>query len=344
MNILIFKNDRVGDLLHHSCIINNIKQNFKLSKITLVCSRYNYSIAKNYKFIDELIVSDDQNIALFYFKNFKTFQKKFEFVFILDGKKSSILTSLFVKTNKRVTVCYKKTKNFFGLNYNIYRPSQLILKLFFKEFIYSDENYENTEILYQKIYLKLLEKCNIKIFDNKNLYLLQKDQQNDFENLKKKMNLDKKYCVFHLDEKMNQLNNDELENINTLIKNLSKKLKIVLTTGIYSFKYENYFDQKYKNYNYEDLLKNNLNVDENQIILKNMPIDLFAFFLNNSEINISFHAGPVVNISAALDKRIIDIMPKSKFNELGRWIPIKSNYKRYSFDNINDILTDIKST
>ena len=131
MNILIFKNDRVGDLLHHSCIINNIKQNFVSSKITLVCSRYNYSIAKNYKFIDELIVSDGQNSALFYFQNFKIFQKKFEFVFILDGKKSSILSSLFLKANKRITICYKKTKSFFGFNYNIYRPSQLILKFFF---------------------------------------------------------------------------------------------------------------------------------------------------------------------------------------------------------------------
>jgi len=341
MNILIFKNDRVGDLLHHSSIINNIKQNFISSKITLVCSRYNYSIAKNYKFIDELIVSDGQNSALFYFQNFKTFQKKFEFVFILDGKKSSILSSLFLKSNKRITICYKKTKNFLGFNYNIYRPSQLILKIFFKEFLYSDENYENTEILYQKLYLQLLEKCNIKIFDNKNLYLLQKDQLENFERLKERINLNRKYCIFHLDEKMNQLNNDELENINSLIKNLSKKFKIILTTGIYSFKYENYFNEKYKNYNYDDLLKNNLKVNDNQIMIKNMPIDLFAYFLNDSEINISFHAGPVVNISAALDKRIIDIMPKNKFNELGRWIPIKSNYKRYSFENVNDILMDI---
>ena len=341
MNILIFKNDRVGDLLHHSSIINNIKQNFKSSKITLVCSRYNYSIAKNYKFIDELIVSDGQNTISFYFKNLKTFQKKFEYVFILDGKKSSILLSLFVKANRRVTVCYKKTKNFFGFNYNIYRPSQLILKAFFKEFIYSDENYQNTEILYQKIYLQLLEKCNIKIFDNKNLYFLQKDQQKNFENLKEKICLNRKYCVFHLDEKMNQLDFEELESINSLINNLSKKLKIFLTTGIFPFKYEDYFNEKFKNYNYEDLLKNNLKVNDNQIIIKNMPIDLFAYFLKYSEINISFHAGPVVNISAALDKRIIDIMPINKFNELGRWIPIKSNYKRYSVDKIDNILTDI---
>ena len=75
MNILIFKNDRVGDILHHSSIINNIKQNFKSSKLTLVCSRYNYSIAKNYEFIDELIISDGQNAGLFYLKNFEGPQK-----------------------------------------------------------------------------------------------------------------------------------------------------------------------------------------------------------------------------------------------------------------------------
>ena len=97
MNILIFKNDRVGDLIHHSCIINNIRQNFKDSKITLICSRYNYSIAKNYKFLDELIVSDGQSFISFYFKYFKNLKKKFDYIFILDGKNSSILTSLLIR-------------------------------------------------------------------------------------------------------------------------------------------------------------------------------------------------------------------------------------------------------
>ena len=69
-----------------------------------------------------------------------------------------------------------------------------------------------------------------------------------------------------------------------------------------------------------------------------MPVDLLAYFLNESKANISFHAGPIVNISAALDKNIIDIIQQHKFNELGRWIPLVSKYKRYSFEDINKVI------
>ena len=48
-NILIFKTDRIGDLLNISPIIYNLKTNFPKCKITLVCSNYNQSIAKYFK-------------------------------------------------------------------------------------------------------------------------------------------------------------------------------------------------------------------------------------------------------------------------------------------------------
>ena len=53
--ILIFKNDLLGDFLHLSGCINSIHENFKNSKITLICSAYNYKVAKNLPFIDKYI-------------------------------------------------------------------------------------------------------------------------------------------------------------------------------------------------------------------------------------------------------------------------------------------------
>ena len=47
-NILIFKTDRLGDLLNISPVLFNLKTNFPDSQITLVCSNYNKSIAKYY--------------------------------------------------------------------------------------------------------------------------------------------------------------------------------------------------------------------------------------------------------------------------------------------------------
>ena len=48
-NILIFKTDRIGDLLNISPVIYNLKINFPKCKITLVCSNYNKSIAQYYE-------------------------------------------------------------------------------------------------------------------------------------------------------------------------------------------------------------------------------------------------------------------------------------------------------
>ena len=72
-NIIIFKSDRVGDLIHFSPCINIIKENVKNSYITLVCSKYNYQVAKNYKSIDKYIVLDNNKIFTSILLNFKVF-------------------------------------------------------------------------------------------------------------------------------------------------------------------------------------------------------------------------------------------------------------------------------
>ena len=78
------------------------------------------------------------------------------------------------------------------------------------------------------------------------------------------------------------------------------------------------------------------------IILKNLPLNLLAFFIKNSKKNISFHSGPIVHISPCFDKPVLDIIPASKNDELDRWIPTVSDYSRINFENINeDIIESI---
>ena len=48
------------------------------------------------------------------------------------------------------------------------------------------------------------------------------------------------------------------------------------------------------------------------------------------------HSGSIVHISAALNKPIIDILEVEKNNEIDRWIPEISNYKRVELDKLND--------
>ena len=95
--ILIFKTDRLGDLLNISPIINNLKLNYPNSSITLICSEYNKSIAKYYHNDVEHIVFE-KPLIFFLLKNIKfLFFNNYDFIFQLDGKNHSYLTSILIK-------------------------------------------------------------------------------------------------------------------------------------------------------------------------------------------------------------------------------------------------------
>ena len=55
-NILIFRTDRIGDLLLTCPTIKTIKDNVPNSNIILVCSSFNYEYAKSFEFIDEVLI------------------------------------------------------------------------------------------------------------------------------------------------------------------------------------------------------------------------------------------------------------------------------------------------
>ena len=108
--ILIFKTDRLGDLLNISPIINNLKLNYPSSSITLICSRYNKSIAKYYH-NDVKIIVFEKPLIFFLIKNIKFFiLNKFDFIFQLDGKNHSYFSSILIRAKKKVCVKFIKSK------------------------------------------------------------------------------------------------------------------------------------------------------------------------------------------------------------------------------------------
>ena len=50
--ILVFRTDKIGDLVNTSSFLKSLKSYYVNSEITLVCSNYNRPIAESYKFID----------------------------------------------------------------------------------------------------------------------------------------------------------------------------------------------------------------------------------------------------------------------------------------------------
>ena len=55
MNILIIRDDRLGDLILTLPIINKLKENFPNSRITLVISSVSRDLVSHFKFIDDFL-------------------------------------------------------------------------------------------------------------------------------------------------------------------------------------------------------------------------------------------------------------------------------------------------
>ena len=80
--IIIFKSDMIGDLINFSPCLKIIKDNIKNSHITLICSDYNFQVAKNYTYIDEFIIFKRKSLFKNILKNFKKlYLNKYDFLF-----------------------------------------------------------------------------------------------------------------------------------------------------------------------------------------------------------------------------------------------------------------------
>ena len=138
--ILIFRTDRIGDLLLYLPLINCLKRNYPSSIISIVCSEKNYSYARDLKLFNKVYLypkSFIEKIILF----IKLFSKK-DLIMALDGKKRSIYFSIFIRSKLKI----------------LFSPSLFIKKffsIFFNHFFYID--YNQSIISYQKEALKLLK-------------------------------------------------------------------------------------------------------------------------------------------------------------------------------------------
>ena len=344
--IIIFKSDMIGDLINFSPCLKIIKDNNKNSHITLICSEYNFQVAKNYSYVDNYVIFS-KNLLKNIFTNFKAlFLTKYKYLFQLDGKSSSYFISYFIRSNIKSTVCFMKHKKFLGLNYQIMRPPKYLLKIFYDNFIFCDEKYSTVDsnknsIHYQTNYFNILKKLNFTITDKKNLFFLDKTYEKHYEYFFKNF-ISGNFCLFHIDEKWDRYKLIDYKNSMKIINKISKKNKLIITTGIKEFLFLKDFKEKFNVFNFikNDFVLENNNNNNNVLVLKNLPLNLLAYFIKNSEMNLSSHSGPIVHISPTFDKQIIDLIPKAKNDEIDRWIPIISKYKRINFEDINDELIE----
>ena len=311
--ILIFKTDRLGDLLNISPIINNLKLNFPSCSITLVCSEYNKSIAEYYK-NDLNIIIFNKPLIFFLLKNFNFFFfKNYDFLFQLDGKNHSYLTSIFIKAKKKACIRFIKHKYIFHKLIFIERPN-FFIKIFFDVLESSYENYDinnNINYHYLSLYFSLLTKLNIKIF-SKNHYL-------PFSNPKNISKFKEGYCLLHIDKRWEQFNNSFLNDLVKKIYLLSLNSNIVISSNIGSNNVFNYLADEFSNKPNIEIIKN-----------PNLHDTISLIYFSGS--CISSHSGLIVHSAAAFNKKVIDIVSKDIFNELDRWIPFDIKYNRFDID------------
>ena len=212
----------IGDLINFSPCLKIIKDNISDSHVTLICSNYNFEVAKNYSYVDEFIIFNRKKIFKNIFKNFrKLFFTKYDYLFQFDGKSSSYIISYFITSKIKSTICFIKHKKIFGLTYSTSRPQKYLLKIFYNNFIYCDEEYINnkTFVHYQTNYFSILEKLNFKITDKKNLFFLDKSYEHRYIDFYQKF-INTDFCLFHFDKKWDKLKITDYKNSLKIIKKI----------------------------------------------------------------------------------------------------------------------------
>ena len=315
--ILIFKSDRLGDLINISPVLYNLKKNYPSSEISIVCSRYNSKIASYYNDFDKILLSD-YPLPFFLIKHFKNiFLKKYDLVLQLDGKKKSYLSGMLARSSVKAGIKFIKRKKLFFYTYDLKRPN------FLTSFSYDilencNENYDaldNKSYHYLSLYLKILEKLDLKIFSKKHFLPLKPIKKIKFDN----------YLHLHIDEKWISFGNSFFEYFEKKILILSNKNIICVTSNKSG---NTYFNR----------LKDKFNENSNFVFLNNISLEDLLNVIYHSKTTISSHAGLIVHAGAAFRKKVIDIVPKNINNELDRWIPFDIDYKRINITNSFELI------
>ena len=112
-NILIFRTDRIGDLLITCPAVLTIKKYLKNSRITLITSIKNHDYAKSLNFFDSVTKFPENNFVEKIKFIINLSKKKYDYILVLDGKDRSLISSIFLSSKNKVGVISKSRINFF---------------------------------------------------------------------------------------------------------------------------------------------------------------------------------------------------------------------------------------
>ena len=322
MNILIFRTDRIGDLIINCPSIITIKKHFKNSHITLITSDKNNNYAQSLNIFDQIYQFPKKSlIKRLMFIRFLA-KKKYDYIFIFDGKERSIIASKFIKSNNKIALTSK-------------------LKFYYKftdiHFVLNNEEKKIDDIFHEILnYFKI----NSKI-ENYNFLIEQDD--NKFSSTVPIKN----YIHIHLDEKwFSNLYIKKYTDINPgyedfvdFLNTISEKKNILITTGIYSFFLiselkKRFFEEKSKNVYYKKNFNNFI------YLFDNTTFKDIESILKNSEILISCH-GAITHAANSFNIFKIDIIEKNReifYKKFTGYLSLYSSIYRTDFSQLKKTL------
>ena len=319
--ILIFRTDRVGDLIVSCPPIMTIKETFKDSDITLVASDKNYNYAKNLLIFDKILIFPNSGILNKIKFVLKLKKDKYDYIYIFDGKEKSFVSAFFIKSTFKVGIS-TKIKNYFKL---------LDIKIF------SFDNQKLYEVFQKTLTYTKINK-QITYFD-----FINKKKDNQF---KKKIPIDNLIQI-HLDEKwFNNFYINDYTNIGPsynefilFLKEASHYNNILITTGLIDFPLLN---ELKTNFFYK--LKDNIyfnNQMNHQIYFVDKPsIFDIESLMSKTQLLIICH-GSLTHVANSFNIKIVDIIEKSKKQFYFNYTYYIKNYNflyRSNFYNLQKLL------
>jgi len=105
--ILIFRTDRIGDLIISCPAIISIKKSIPDSQVTLITSSRNYNYAKSLNFFTNIYEFPKKNILkkIYFIHNLR--KQYYDYIFVFDGKERSVLSTALNNGNFKISLIRK---------------------------------------------------------------------------------------------------------------------------------------------------------------------------------------------------------------------------------------------
>jgi ADP-heptose:LPS heptosyltransferase len=305
--ILIFRTDRIGDLIVTCPTIISIKKYFKECDITIITSNRNFDYAKSLNLFGDVLQFPRNNLISKIKFIYNLYKKKFDYIFVFDGKERSILTAAFIKSKIKVAL-----SSSIKFHYKLFKIK------FFKDC-------ENTNL--NEIFQQMLNYSNVKVkIDNYDF--IKKKRNNNFSN---KIPMEK-FVHIHLDEKwFSELYISSYTNINPkyedfieLINSISKQSNILITTGIIDtsivYELKNKFFEKI-----DEKIYYKKNSDKSIYLIYMPSFEDIESLLRKSKILIACH-GSITHAANSFDIQKIDILEGKKIKFYKRFTSYLEKY------------------